>query len=164
MSPLMRSMLALAVVIALFAWRGGVFATEIDASVLRAGGPDPCAQTARCVAVYLAPWCPQCRKSHDLVEELRKRTAGSSEVGFKVIVGRDEREALERYARTLGGTVFFDDDGGFYRQLGASGVPAWVSWDRRGRLGGTLYGRPVGAPTPALADHLGEALGVPDLL
>lgn len=161
----MRSILVIAAVIALFLWRSGAFVTQVDASVLRTEGPDPCARVERCVAVYLAPWCPQCRKSGELVQALRARAAATGgRLGVQVIVGRDEPPALERYARELGGPVSFDDDGGFFRQLGASGVPIWVSWDADGRILERMAGRPYGASNEVLLDHLGERLGVADHL
>jgi len=160
----MRSLLILAVIAAVFAWRGGLLAGPIDDSMLRSTGPDECATTERCLVVYLAPWCPQCRKSGGLVKELRARAALSSSVGFKVVVGKDEREALDRYAHKLGGFVHYDDDGSFYREIGASGVPAWVAWDAERRVVGKLYGRPLGAPNHVLADHMIQELGLAGVL
>ena len=165
MSSNMRNLSIIVAIIGLFAWRGGFFASEVDDSVLRASGPDPCAVSEHCLAVYLAPWCPQCKQSAPLVEELRLAAARSNgRLGFKVIVGRDEPAALDDYARELGGTIFFDDDGAFYRQLGGNGVPTWVSWDSDGRIGGRMYGRPAGGPTPLLVEYLGEELGLSDVL
>jgi YD repeat-containing protein len=161
----MRNVLLVIGLVGLFVWRGGFLAGEVDASALRAEGPDPCARAERCLGVYLAPWCPQCQKSHELVAELRARAVRSGgRVGVKVIVGRDERAALERYAEQLGPPVFFDDDGAFLRQLGGGGVPTWVSWDASGRVLERFSGRPTGAPTPVLADHVSEILGLSDLL
>jgi len=156
----MRGLLVVAIVVGLVAWRGGLLADEIDDSVLRAGGPDPCALAERCLAVYLSPWCPQCNASHDLVDELRRRAAESrGRVGVKVIVGRDSESALEEYAHEIGGTVFFDDDGRFWSQVGG-GVPAWVTWDRDGRILETLHGRPVGGSTHALGQLMTEEMGL----
>ena len=161
----MRNLLIVLAVIALFLWRGGFLATQVDDGLLRADGPDPCAHAERCVAVYLAPWCPQCRKSGALVQALRDRAAATGgRLGVKVIVGRDEPAALEQYARKLGGTVFFDDDGSFYRQLGASGVPTWVSLDAQGNILERMAGRPHGASAELLVHYLGEQLGVGDYL
>lgn len=160
----MRSLLVIGIVVGLFAWRGGFLADEVDDSGLRGTGPDPCARTERCLAVYLSPWCPQCQKSQGLVDEMRSRTARSGgRVGFKVIVGRDQPDALEQYARQIGGTIFFDDDGKFWRQVGG-GVPAWVAWDDQGRVLATLNGRPVGAPDHVLGEHLAEEMGLTDHL
>ncbi|MBW2312849.1 MAG: hypothetical protein JRH10_01560 [Deltaproteobacteria bacterium] len=160
----MRNVLVIVAVIGLFVWRGGFLNGTVDESVLAGGGPDECARAEKCLAVYLSPWCPQCRKSGELVQELRARAAISPEFGFKVIVGRDEEDALDRYASRLGGSVYYDYDGEFYRQLGASGVPAWVSWDSEGRILETMSGRPLGAPTHVLVDHMGEELDLTDVL
>jgi len=162
----MRNLLVIVAVIALFAWRGGFLNGQVDESVLRGdGGPDPCALVERCIAVYLAPWCPQCRKSGPLVEALRARAAGTrGRLGIKVIVGRDEPDALEKYARKIGGPVYFDDDGDFFRQLGAGGVPIWVSWDAQGKILERMAGRPYGAEPDLLVHHLGQKLGVDDFL
>jgi hypothetical protein len=74
-----------------------------------------------------------------------------------VIVGRDTPDALEQYGREIGGTVFYDDDGRFWRQVGG-GVPAWITWDARGRVLETLNGRPVGASERALVQLMAEEL------
>lgn len=160
----MRNVLIVLALIAVFVWRGGFLAGEVDQSTLRAGGPDPCVRVEKCLGVYLTPWCPHCQKSGPLVDELRQRAARSGgRVGVKVIVGRDERATLESYAQHLGAPVFFDDDGRFYRQVGG-GVPAWLSWDASGHILEKMHGRPTGAPTPALADHVSQQLGLSDVL
>ena len=160
----MRNVLVLLIVVGLFAWRGGFLNASIDESVLVGSGSDECARAEKCLAVYLSPWCPQCRKSGELVQELRARAARSPGLGFKVIVGQDEEEALEKYAQRLGGSVYYDYDGDFYRQLGAGGVPTWVTWDSKGRILETMSGRPLGAPTHVLVDHMGEELDLTDVL
>lgn len=160
----MRNVLVLAVVIGLFAWRGGFFSGPIDESMLVGSGPDECARAEKCLAVYLSPWCPQCRKSGELVNELRARAAISPDLGFKVIVGRDDEDALIKYASRLGGAVYFDYDGDFYHQLGADGVPAWVSYDSEGKVLEKMYGRPMGAPAHVLVDHMSEELDLADVL
>jgi thiol-disulfide isomerase/thioredoxin len=161
----MRNVLIILGLVALFVWRGGFLAGEVDQTSLRAAGPDPCARAEKCLGVYLAPWCPQCQRSGPLLAELRERAARSGgRVGVKVIVGRDEREVLERYAEQLGGPVFFDDDGAFLRQIGGGGVPAWISWDASGHVLEKFHGRPTGAAPPVLADHVSETLGLSDVL
>ena len=52
----MRNLLILVAIVGLFAWRGGYMNGSVDESVLRGSGPDECAQTEKCLAVYLAPW------------------------------------------------------------------------------------------------------------
>ncbi|HKJ24945.1 MAG TPA: hypothetical protein VKB65_09005 [Myxococcota bacterium] len=160
----MRNVLILTVLIGLFAWRGGYLSGPIDPSVLAGNGPDECARAEKCLAVYLAPWCPECRRSGELVNELRARAAMSPGLGFKVIIGRDDEESLVKYASKVGGAVYFDYDDKFYRQLHADGVPAWVTWDSEGRVLEKMYGRPVGAPAHVLVDQMSEELDFTDVL
>jgi len=160
----MRNVLVIAAIIGLFAWRGGFLSGPIDESMLVGSGPDECARAEKCLAVYLSPWCPQCRKSGELVNEFRARAATSPGLGFKVIVGRDDEDALIKYASRLGGSVYFDYDGDFFRQLGADGVPAWVSYDSEGKVLEKVYGRPMGAPAHVLVDHMSEELDLTDVL
>ena len=150
--------------LAVIAWRGGVFAAEIDDSMLEASFADPCAAAERCVAVYLTPWCPQCQRSIPLVHELRARAARSGgRVGVKVVVGQDQPKKLEKYARKVGGEIYFDGDGSFYSQIGG-GVPAWVTWDRSGRVHETLNGAPYGASEDVLMDVLARELALSEHL
>jgi hypothetical protein len=160
----MRNLLVLVAVIGLFVWRGGYLSGSVDESVLVGGGPDECARTEKCLAVYLSPWCSQCRKSGELVQELRARAALSPGLGFKVILGRDDEDELAKYASRIGGAVYYDYDGDFYRQLGTSGVPAWVSWDSEGRILERMSGRPVGASAQDLVELMGKELDLADVL
>jgi alkanesulfonate monooxygenase SsuD/methylene tetrahydromethanopterin reductase-like flavin-dependent oxidoreductase (luciferase family) len=160
----MRNVLLVVAAVAFFAWHGGWLSGPVDESVLVGSGPDECAQAERCLAVYLAPWCPECRRSGELVNELRARAALSPSVGFKVIVGRDDEDALAKYASRVGGAVYYDYDGDFWSQLGADGVPAWVTWDAEGRVLEKIYGRPVGAPAHVLVNQMSEELDLEGLL
>lgn len=160
----MRILVVILAMVGTFLWHGGYLSGPVDDSVLVGSGPDECAGAEKCLAVYLAPWCPQCRESGELVDELRTRDALSPAFGFKVIIGRDEPDALARYAGLLGGAVYYDYDGEFWRQIGAHGVPAWITWDAEGRIRERLYGRPVGAPAHVLVDHMADELDLRDVL
>jgi hypothetical protein len=154
----MRALLIVALAAGLYAWNGGYLSGTVDQTVLRSPGPDECAGKERCLVVYLAPWCPQCRKSGPLVNEFRMRAFRSRSTGFKVVLGQDEPGKLVKYASKVGGAVHYDDDGYFYDDIGASGVPAWISLDAEGHVLEKVYGRPMGAEPYVLADRMLEEL------
>lgn len=160
----MRNLLAIAVLAGLFAWHQGYFAGPIDLSVLSGNGPDECARAEKCLAVYLVPSSPECRRSGELVNELRARAAISPGLGFKVVIGHDEPDTLSKYASHVGGAVYYDYDGEFYDEIGASDVPAWVTWDREGKILHRMSGRPAGAPAHVLVNQMGEKLDLADVL
>ena len=85
--------------------------------------------TRRCLAVYVAPWCPYCRAAIPLIRDLR---GVLRERGMEswVIVGLDREPAVREYARSFGGDTLLDLDGA----VKAGGVPHFYVVDDRGRL------------------------------
>jgi hypothetical protein len=160
----MRFLMLIALLVGLLAWRAGYFSGPVDPSVLVGSGPDECARAEKCLAVYLTPSSPECRRSGELVNELRSRAAISPHFGFKVIIGGDDQETLSKYASRIGGAVYFDYDGEFHDQIGVGDVPAWVTWNAAGRILDRMSGRPKGAPAHVLVDQMSEKLDLGDVL
>ncbi len=104
------------------------------------GVSDPCNQKLRYLFVYLAPWCPVCKRARSVVSEIRYRFSGSTKVGVKLVVGMDKRPKLEAYAKELGEPVFLDVDGALRREVDIPGVPHWFVTDARGKILDRLSG------------------------
>jgi hypothetical protein len=86
--------------------------------------------TARCLNVYMSPWCGVCRASTDLIKELRPWLAERG-VATRVIIGRDRPDAVTDYAKVFGPETLVDAEGRFPLQ---GGVPQFVISDGEGRI------------------------------
>ncbi|MDC0357170.1 hypothetical protein OAO01_00010 [Oligoflexia bacterium] len=105
---------------------------------------DPCANKERCIAVFLSPWCPACKRAVTTIPALREYCMRSDKVGFKVIVGRDSVEALESFALSIGGQVFIDAESEFYTGIKGSSIPGWWVWDENRNILAKFSGTFVG--------------------
>ncbi len=104
---------------------------------------DSCASRSRCIIVYMAPWCPVCHASLPFVKDLRESLRANKDVGFKIIVGDDDKRRTEEMADEIEGLVFLDPDQRFKTALGVYAVPTWIVLDRERRV---LKRRSEGAP------------------
>ncbi|MCZ8319595.1 MAG: TlpA family protein disulfide reductase [Lysobacteraceae bacterium] len=107
----------------------------------------------RCLTVYLAPWCPACRRAEPMVAELRQVLAREGRP-VMVVIGMDEPAALEAHAREFGYPVLLDVDGLLKRDAGIRGVPYFIVTDRRGQV----VSRQAGAFDAV--EHNRQALGI----
>ena len=48
---------------------------------------------------------------------------------MKVVIGQGERSRSREMAGEIGGAVFFDPDGDYYRAMKGTGVPYWITLD-----------------------------------
>ncbi len=87
----------------------------------------------RCLTIYLAPWCPQCRNSHtailDVVKQLETRGIETT-----IVLGLDKQEALVAYAADFPFPVYFDQDKDLFSSLNMKGVPSYVVWLPGGKI------------------------------
>ncbi|MCA9563503.1 MAG: hypothetical protein KC561_08435 [Myxococcales bacterium] len=127
---------------------------ELEPALANADGEDPCLGTERCVTVYVAPWCPACRRSRPTVRQVQEVCENDPTTGFRVVVGQDRPGPVEQMATAYGSGTFVDPSGQYYRQLGGDGVPFWFVSDAQGQIL-TAF---AGTYTPARA-HL-EMLGL----
>lgn len=107
----------------------------------------------RCLTIYLAPWCAQCKNSHaailDTVKQLEARGIETT-----IVLGLDKHEALVTYAADFPFPVYFDQNKAFFKSLDMKGVPSYVVW----LPGGKIYTRNAGgAPS---AEVLLKVLGL----
>ena len=120
-----------------------------------AGGssaPLSACKTAKCLKVYLTPWCPHCREAGPWVVKLQALLAKKG-VAVDVIVGQDQPAALLAYARQFGPDTLIDRE----PAVRVNGVPHFFSLDGRGRLIKDVSGFPAGyrGTTAELAAYFG---------
>jgi thiol-disulfide isomerase/thioredoxin len=93
----------------------------------------------KCLVVYVAPWCPTCRKLAPAIEGLVndvKRDGYST----AVVVGKDNEASISNYAEKFSFSVLTDVNGAYYRKLDLKGVPYFAVTDSQGKLLQDLYG------------------------
>lgn len=95
----------------------------------------------RCLLVYLAPWCPQCRRAHSVILEAAEHLRAQG-IETTVVIGLDDRAEIEAYARDFPFPVYLDPDRKFYEQLDTRGVPYFALWQRDRRIAEDIAGRP----------------------
>lgn len=64
--------------------------------------------TTRCLTVYVAPWCPACRKAIPLIKDMRSRLQ-ARQVAVRVVVGADRDGSLREAAATYGPDTLLDE-------------------------------------------------------
>ena len=98
----------------------------------------PCTR-ARCLIVYVAPWCPYCRAAQPMLRQLREALEKDG-IPMQVVVGMDKPPALEAYARALELPALLDIGGVLKQHVKIKGVPYFIVTDERGRIRQTASG------------------------
>lgn len=106
----------------------------------RSAAPLSSCATAKCLTIYVAPWCGYCRQATPLILETR-RYLDARGVETRVIVGLDHPEPVQNYARLFGPATLLDINGSF----SVSGVPHFYVSDASGKILKELGGLPMGA-------------------
>ena len=86
--------------------------------------------TAKCVTVYVTPWCPHCRNATANILTLRTYLKEQG-IETRVIVGRDSEQAVLEYAESFGKGTLLDADKAF--EFGG-GVPHLFVSEDGGRI------------------------------
>lgn len=78
-----------------------------------------------CLTIYVAPWCPACKKSTPMINSLVSdlRTEG---VDVQLIIGQDSPEKIKNYAKRHPYPILMDLDGAFFASADVRGVPYFV--------------------------------------
>lgn len=103
---------------------------EYDSIDGKIGGK--CAES-KCLAIYVAPWCPQCAKAKPMILKLTEELRAEG-VEVAVVVGYDEPKAVEDYAKKYPFPVLLDADNSFYDKTGLRGVPFFISSNKEGKI------------------------------
>ncbi|MBI3297897.1 MAG: hypothetical protein HYZ75_07025 [Elusimicrobia bacterium] len=77
---------------------------------------------AKCLTVYVAPWCGVCRSSTELINAVVSFLDARG-VPARVVVGRDGAGAVAEYARAFGPKTLLDPEG---RLPLSGGVPQFI--------------------------------------
>jgi hypothetical protein len=97
---------------------------------------EPCLGRKQCLYVLLAPWCPSCHGVKGFLKKFSevinaRFNQGDNSFGLKVIIGRDDQDAIMKMAQDIGFMVFLDPE----RKISdvfPSGVPSWILVDEAG--------------------------------
>lgn len=98
---------------------------------------EPCYGKPACVFVYVAPWCPACNASTEVIQAMHQKWNQSSSVqshGIRVVVGQDKPEKNDEKARELGTFATVDRDGHFAKTQLIDSYPTWIVVDARGKV------------------------------
>lgn len=103
----------------------------------KAGSSLATCPTAKCVTVYVAPWCGVCRRHGPLLLALRPFLKEKG-VETRFIVGQDKDDAVRAYARDFGPDTLLDGQG----WVQARGVPRFFVTDQTGAILNAVSGVP----------------------
>ncbi len=93
----------------------------------------------KCLTVYVAPWCPACKKLKPTIISLKDKLE-SEGMEVKVIVGKDSLAKTKKYASTYPFPTLLDADGAFYDKAKRSGVPFFLVSNNKGKIVNSLTG------------------------
>jgi hypothetical protein len=106
---------------------------------------------AKCLTVYVAPWCGYCRAATPMIVALGGYLEKKG-VPTRVVVGLDRPEAVLEYAKAFGPDTFLDPNG---RAQPAAGVPNFRISDADGAILHSQSGVPQGLEPPWTDSVLG---------
>lgn len=97
---------------------------ELDALALAdTDAGRPCASEPRCLVVYVGPWAPTTERAVATARRLAVEEAG--QLGVAIVVGADDPEIMDEFARSLGLPAFLDPDDGLVRALAIETSPTF---------------------------------------
>jgi thiol-disulfide isomerase/thioredoxin len=111
-----------------------------------------CAKS-KCLTVVVAPWCPHCRKTTQVLNLLRDYLP-AHDVGMRVIVAADSEEKVRDYAKSFGPGALLDPGSSFR----VPGFPCYIVSTEGGAILTKDGGAPEDEKDPAL---FASALGLP---
>jgi thiol-disulfide isomerase/thioredoxin len=111
---------------------------------------------------FWATWCVPCRALHPMIEEVRKRYEGASDVAFLDIDADDDPAVVPDFLKEAGwqGTGPFYFEGGLARQLVISSIPTVIVLDPRGQIYSRMIGFIPNRFEDMLAQRIDEARAV----
>ena len=86
-----------------------------------------------CVMIYVAPWCPHCRRAGPMIVQLTQQLQAEG-VEVNLVIGKDSDSTIEEYAKGYPFPVYADADGSFYEQAKLQGVPSFVVYTNSGDI------------------------------
>ena len=96
----------------------------------------PCAK-ARCLVMYVAPWCPTCKLLNGTMVALREQLEAEG-VEVRFVIGMDKEPKLLTYATGYTRPVMLDDRG-FHKKAKIKAVPYFAVVDHKGNIKTSMY-------------------------
>ena len=93
----------------------------------------------KCLTVYVAPWCPACKKLKPTIISMKNQLEIEG-MEVKVVVGNDSQKATEKYASSYPFPTLLDADGKFFKKAKQSGVPFFLVSNSKGKVISELTG------------------------
>ncbi len=94
--------------------------------------PRPCATEPRCLLVYVGPWAPSTERAIATARRLAAEEAG--DLGVAVVVGGDDPEIMEQFARETGLPTWLDPQDHLVRALTLETSPTFLVLDAAGTV------------------------------
>ena len=99
----------------------------------------PCAE-AKCLTVFIAPWCPQCKKMLPQLKQLQQELPKQG-IPTMIVIGLDgNRERLLTLAKEFSSVTALDTKSSYFDKLPIIGVPYFAVTDKSGKITDDLYG------------------------
>ena len=95
--------------------------------------------TAKCLTVYLAPWCGYCRAVTPQLVKLKPFLKDGG-ISMRVIVGMDKLESVREYAEVFGPDTLLDP----HKRMSVNGVPHFYVSNAAGAIIKEVAGAPTG--------------------
>ena len=95
--------------------------------------------TKKCLTVYVAPWCPACKKLKPTIISMKNQLEIEG-LEVKVVVGNDSPDAIKKYASDYPFATLLDTDGKFFKKSEQRGVPFFLVSDKKGKVSNSLTG------------------------
>jgi hypothetical protein len=98
----------------------------------------PCSR-AKCLTVYVAPWCGVCIKMRGTIIALHKELEAEG-IPVQIVIGMAKPAALMRDAELFPQTVALDDQGAFKGKAKIGAVPYFAVTNAKGQIEKDVFG------------------------
>lgn len=92
---------------------------------------------ARCLVIYVAPWCPACKQLNRTMVALREELEADG-VDVSFVIGMDKEPKLLAHAMSYNRPVMLDDRG-FHKIAKIKAVPYFAVVDHKGKIKASMY-------------------------
>lgn len=92
---------------------------------------------ARCLVIYVAPWCPACKRLNRTMVALRDELEAEG-VQVNFVIGMDKEPKLLAYATVYSKPVMLDDRR-FHKMAKIKAVPYFAVVDHKGKIKTSMY-------------------------
>lgn len=123
--------------------------TPINAQANAVKSATSCAQ-AKCVVIFMAPWCPRCEEMKRILPELTSQLLQKN-IGVSVVIGFEPDAAkADGFAKNVALPVFYDKSDDLFGALKIDGVPYTLLFSADKKIITDFYGAAL-TPEEALS-------------